>query len=99
MDPQTTVSEGGRPNRRMIPFKRGVQKRQIRGESESRAAGGPQAPPVLQASHPHLPPPRGQLPVCAPRGDDTAVPFYNPDVIYKQPLASTKVLESKYSPL
>ena len=47
----------------MIPFLGNVQKRQIHGESKSVAPGGPQAPPGLQAPHPHMPPPCGQLPV------------------------------------
>lgn len=94
MNPKATVSERGRRKRRMIPFIWGVQKRQIHGESKPRAPGGPQAPSAPGVSRTPTATPRP-----APRGADMAVPFYNRDVIYKQQLASTKVLELKYSPL
>lgn len=55
--------------------------------------------PTGAPSAPGVSPTPTTTPRPAPRGGDMAVPFYNRDVIYKPQLASTKVLELKYSPL
>lgn len=55
--------------------------------------------PTGAPSDPGASPTPTATPRPAPRGGDMAVPFNNRDVIYKQQLASTKVLELKYSPL
>lgn len=93
--PKTFVSErGGRKKTDDSVYMRCPEKANPWRE---RAAGTrwPQAPPALR----RLTPTPTATPEAGSHGGDSSCTFNNRDVIYKQQLASTKVLELKYSPV